>query len=73
MQLSLGNLPKGRSVEVIEDLPPLHDIEVTMQLPVKSAKLVPKGGDVTLTKSGDRVTLRVPVFSCHQMIELQGC
>jgi len=28
----------------IEDLPPLHDIEVTLQLPVKSARLVPQGG-----------------------------
>lgn len=71
MPLSGGNVSGGKSVEVIEDLPPLHDIEVTLQLPVKSARLVPKGGDVTLKKSGDRVTLRVPVFSCHQMIEIE--
>jgi hypothetical protein len=71
MQLSGGNVSGGKSVEVIEDLPPLHDIEVTLQLPVKSARLVPQGGDVTLEKSGDRVTLRVPVFSCHQMIEIE--
>jgi hypothetical protein len=58
-------------VEVIEDLPPLHDIEVTLRLPVTSARLVPQGGEVTLDNSGDRVTLRVPVFSCHQMIEIQ--
>jgi hypothetical protein len=37
---------------------------------VKSAKLVPQGGDVTFDKSGDRVSLRLPEFSCHQMIEL---
>jgi hypothetical protein len=71
MPLSGGNVSGGKSVEVIEDLPPLHDIGVTLQLPVKSARLVPKGGDVTLKKSGDRVTLRVPVFSCHQMIEIE--
>ena len=39
--------------------------------PGQSARLVPQGGDVTLEKSGDRVTLRVPVFSCHQMIEIE--
>jgi sugar lactone lactonase YvrE len=39
VQLSGGNVSGGRSVEVIEDLPPLHDIEVTLQLPVKSASL----------------------------------
>jgi hypothetical protein len=71
MQLSGGNVSGGKSVEVIEDLPPLHDIEITLQAPVKSARLVPQGGDVTLEKSGDRVTLRLPKFSCHQMIEIQ--
>lgn len=57
---------------MIEDLPPLHDIEVTLRLPVTSARLVPQGGEVTLEKSGDRVTLRVSAFSCHQMVELDG-
>jgi hypothetical protein len=61
----------GKGVEVIEDLPPLHDVEVTLHLSVTSARLVPQGGEVTLEKSGDRVTLRVPVFSCHQMIEIE--
>lgn len=60
----------GKGVEVIEELPPLHDVGVTLQLPVTSARLVPQGGEIILEKSGDRVTLRVPVFSCHQMIEL---
>jgi hypothetical protein len=72
MQLSGGNLSGGKSVEVIEDLPPLHDVEVTLRMPVKSAKLVPQGGEVALEQSGDRVTLRLPKFSCHQMVELQG-
>ena len=72
MQLSGGNVSGGKSVEVIEDLPPLHDIEVTLQLLVTSARLVTQGGEILLKQSGDRVTLRVPVFSCHQMIELDG-
>jgi hypothetical protein len=70
MQLSAGNVSGGKSVEVIEDLPPLHDIDVTLQMPVKSARLVPQGADISIEKSGDRVTLRLPKFSCHQMIEL---
>jgi hypothetical protein len=72
MQLSGGNVSGGKSVEVIEDLPPLHDIEVTLQLPVTSAKLVPQGGMVSIEKSVNRVTLRLPALSCHQMIELSG-
>ena len=61
----------GKGVEVIEELAPLHVIEVTLQRSATSARLVPQGGDITLEKSGDRVTLRVPVFSCHQMIEIE--
>ena len=71
MQLSGWNVSGGKSVEVIEDLPPLHGVEVTLQLPVNSARLVPQGGEVSLEKSADRVTLRLPAFSCHQMIELR--
>ena len=70
MQLSGGNVSGGKSVEVIEELPCLHDVEVTLQVPVRSAKLVPQGGEVAIEKNGDRVTLRLPKFSCHQMIEL---
>ena len=74
MQLSGGNVSGGKSVEVIEDLPPLHDVEVTLQWPssIRSARLVPQGGELPLEREGDRVTLRLPAFSCHQMVEFQG-
>ncbi len=71
MQLSGGNTSGGRSVEVIEDLPPLHDVEVTLQLPAKSAKLVPQGVDIPLKKSGNKATLHLTEFNCHQMVEFQ--
>ena len=71
IQLSGGNSSGGKTVEVIEDLPPLHDVEVTLQMPVKSARLVPQGDVVALEKSGGCVTLRLSEFSCHQMIELR--
>ena len=71
IQLSGGNSSGGKAVEVIEDLPSLHDVEVTLRLPVKSARLVPQGEVIKLEKSGDRVTLRLPAFSCHQIIELR--
>jgi hypothetical protein len=38
---------------------------------VKSAKLVPQDGEVALKQSGEGVTLRLPKFSCHQMIEIE--
>jgi len=71
IQLSGGNLSGGRSIEVIEDLPPLHDTEVTLRLPetAHTARLVPQGEELTLSRLGDRVSLHLPSFSCHQMIE----
>jgi hypothetical protein len=72
MQLSGGNVSGGKSVEVIEDLPPLHDIEVTLRLPVKSARLVPQDFPLMIETNGNRVTVRLPAFSCHQMVEFSA-
>ncbi|MFM8716871.1 MAG: alpha-amylase family protein [Spartobacteria bacterium] len=74
IQLSGGNSSGGASVEIIEELPPLHDIEVTLRLPasVQQARLVPQGGVVAFERSGGCVTLRLPKFSCHQMIEFSS-
>jgi hypothetical protein len=73
MQLSGGNVSGGRSVEVIEDLPPLNDVEVTLRLPdeVRGARFVPSGEALDLVREGGKVILRVPRFSCHQMIQLE--
>jgi hypothetical protein len=64
----------GKGVEVIEDLPALHRAEITLRPPtrVSSARLVPQGISLPIEANGDRITLRLPEFSCHQMIELQG-
>jgi hypothetical protein len=73
MELSGGNTAGGRSVEVIEELPPLHDVTITLRMPgIKKALLAPGGGDVELHNNGESITLRIPAFSCHQMIELRA-
>ena len=72
IQLSGGTVSGGKSVEVIEDLPSLQGVEVTLNLShaVKSVRLVPQGGEVPVRKTGNGITLSLPDFSCHQMIEL---
>jgi hypothetical protein len=71
IQLSGGNASGGRSVEVIEELPPLHDTVVHLRLPEKITKavLVPDGTPVPFERQGGTVTVRIPEFSCHQMVE----
>jgi hypothetical protein len=70
IQLSGGNASGGRSVEVIEDIPPLVDTEVRLNFPVSGAASVPHGGELSSQSENGATTLRIPRFSCHQMIEL---
>lgn len=62
----------GSHVEVIEDLPALHGIEVSLRLdkPVNSAKLSLQGETLPMTQDGDLTKLRLDTFTCHQMIDL---
>ena len=60
-----------KPIEVIEELLPLVDIQVTVGVPgVVSATLEPGGrpADVTITDKDVRV--RLPQFTCHEMIVL---
>lgn len=72
IQLSGGNTSGGKSVEVIEGLPPLHDVQVSLKLPraFDSARLVPQGSDVEVVVEDGLLNLSIPAFSCHQMIEI---
>lgn len=70
IQLSGGNTSGGRIVEVIEDLPPLLDTEITLNLPITKAMGVPTGCEIALESRGGLVTLCIPRFACHQMIEM---
>jgi hypothetical protein len=74
VQLSGASVSTGLGVEVIEALPPLHDVEVTLNLPqkVKSVRLVPEEGELVVRHEEGRIKIVVPKFSCHQMIELQS-
>lgn len=71
LQLSGGNLSVGRPVEVIEDLPPLPETELLLNLPASQARLVPQDTPLEICHRNGRLVLRGPSFSCHQMIELK--
>ncbi|MFA6960392.1 MAG: alpha-amylase family protein [Opitutaceae bacterium] len=61
-----------RSLEIIEDLIPLHNVKVELRAPrrIKTARLVPAGEPLTFTQIDDVVTFTVPEFTAHAMIEL---
>lgn len=60
------------SVEIIEDLFPLHEIKVSVRVPqkVESVTLVPEGQDLGFQSGDGEVTFVVPRLMCHQIVEL---
>ncbi|HEX8234618.1 MAG TPA: beta-galactosidase trimerization domain-containing protein [Abditibacteriaceae bacterium] len=60
------------SVEIIEDLVPLHDIECSVRVPqeIKGVRLAPSGEEIEYSVRDGAVTFTVPKLLCHQMIEL---
>jgi hypothetical protein len=66
--------PQGvnKSMEVIEDLIPLRDVNVRFRVPrkVKTARLVPEGEALPFTQKDGMVSFTVPGFTAHAMVEL---
>jgi hypothetical protein len=62
----------NKSMEVIEDLIPLHNVSVSLQVPrkIKTARLVPAGEALPFTQIDGVVSFSVPEFTAHAMIEL---
>ncbi len=68
-----GNLAgDGQSVELIEDLPPLVDIEIELKLPrrIVRATVEPEGGEVELRERDGVVGLSIDRFACHCLVAL---
>lgn len=63
---------RGKNVEVIEDLIPLHQVEVSVRRPAAPAavRLAPDGATLPFTYADGRVTFTVPRLLCHQMVVL---
>lgn len=68
-----GNLAgKGMSVELIEDLPPLVDTELSLKVEktVRRITSEPSGEEITFQQSDGVVQLNVDRFVCHEMLVL---
>jgi len=73
MSLSGGTVSAtGLTIEVIEDLLPLHDISVTLaNLPrISRVTLEPKGQAAEFIQEDGALRLQLDGFTCHQMIAL---
>ena len=62
---------RGR-ISVLEDMVPLHDVEVEITLPetVRDVRLVPEGTSLAFTVDGDVLRFAIPCVKCHQAVEI---
>jgi hypothetical protein len=69
-----GQIPfKPKEIQIIDDLPDLHDITVSMKLPRPISRVVrqPQGSEIPFTQKDGRVEFTIDSFSCHHMIVLK--
>jgi hypothetical protein len=67
-----GYVRDSNRIEVIEDLLPLHNTEVTLTLPktIKSVTLEPQGKSLPFDSTNGTIKLKIDEFTCHQMVVL---
>lgn len=71
MDLETAYGGKTKSIEVINELLPIYDIDIELKLDgtVKSAILQPQGKAISFSQEGGKLKLKLDKFLCHQMIE----
>ena len=65
---------RTRSVEVIEELLPLRDVELKVKIdqPVRKLSLEPQGVEIKHEAIDGRIVVRLDEFTCHQMVVYQS-
>jgi len=61
---------RGETIEIIEDILPLYNINVTLKLPHKAKKvyLAPQMKEIGFKQDGNTISYTVPELECHQMV-----
>ncbi|GKX29326.1 hypothetical protein SH1V18_18060 [Vallitalea longa] len=64
---------RGEGVEVIEDIVPIYDVDVTLQVKEKIEKvyLAPQMIDIPYSQTDGKLTYNVDKVDCHQMVVIQ--
>ena len=67
-----GNQWESYPTEIIEDIPDLYNVEITLQIKedIRKITLQTENIAVDFTRNGDFVTFTVPRFNCHTMAVL---
>ena len=63
---------RGTGIEVIEDILPVYDVNVSVRVPhkVKKVYTAPLKQEIRFSQESDKVSYTIPRLECHQMIVL---
>lgn len=63
-------IKKGNGIEVIEDILPIHDIEVTVKIdkPISKVYLAPQKEDIDFINDNGYISIKLDKLECHQMV-----
>jgi hypothetical protein len=64
---------RGDDIEVIEDIIPLYNIAIVLNLPIKAKRiyLAPSCVDIAFKQEGSCIEYIVPKVECHQMVVIE--
>jgi hypothetical protein len=64
---------RGENVEIIEDIVPIYDIQVGVQVEekVKRVYLAPQMKDIEFNQENNKITYMVEKVDCHQMVVIE--
>lgn len=65
---------RGEGIEVIEDILPIYDVNVSIQIPFKAKNvyLAPQMNEISFVQDMDELIYTVPKLECHQMVVIDS-
>lgn len=63
---------RGENIEIIEDLMPVYNVQLTLQMPeeIESAYLAPQNTPVAFSRNENKTYFELDSFTCHQILVL---
>jgi len=67
-----GYVRDSNRIEIIEELLPLRDVEISLNLPrkIRRVTLEPQGEEIDIQLADSKVKIKIAEFTCHQMVVL---
>ena len=70
--LYVSPVKRGKGVEIVEDILPVYNVNVSLKLPgkIRRVYLAPSGEKLPFRRENGRILFTLPKLNCHQMVVL---